>query len=242
MTSNGLASGNHIFEATAHAISELIERDADTLFSLLPAPERARRAVRLASIDVASCRQLLDRFASARVQVKVWNITTDIGVPAFRAVIMDDVLNPDRPLRPNVGMGCHPSREIALSRALTEAAQSRLTVISSSRDDLARERYTNAADLSRLEQTRIRAMQGEPETSFADIPEYIADDFESDIGWQKERLMAFGIEHLVAVELTKPGLDIPVVRVIAGGLEMSREVPGWAPGARARALLQRIET
>ncbi|MCL6649199.1 MAG: YcaO-like family protein [Chloroflexi bacterium] len=34
------------------------------------------------------------------------------------------------------GQGCHARREIALLRALTEATQSRLTVIAGTRDDL----------------------------------------------------------------------------------------------------------
>jgi YcaO-like protein with predicted kinase domain len=237
MSSNGLASGNHLYEAIAHGVCEVIERDADTLFSLRPAEERDRRALHLDSVDVASCRELLERFAAAHVCVKVWDTTTDIGVPAFRAVILDEVLNPERPLRPNVGMGCHPSREIALSRALTEAAQSRLTVISSSRDDLRRDRYTDTADLKKLEHLRCKAVGGKPGTFFGDVPNFESRDFESDLAWLQGRLASCGIDHLVAVDLTKPGLNIPVVRVVAAGLEMSREVPAWAPGPRARAIL-----
>ncbi len=37
---------------------------------------------------------------------------------------------------PELGFGCHADRDVALSRALTEAAQARLTVISGARDDI----------------------------------------------------------------------------------------------------------
>ena len=44
------------------------------------------------------------------------------------------------------GMGAHPMRGIALSRALTEAAQSRLTYIAGSRDDVFRDMYARLRD------------------------------------------------------------------------------------------------
>ena len=46
-------------------------------------------------------------------------------------------LRKDPPL-PEFGAGCHPSRDIALLRALTEAAQARTTFIAGSRDDMAK--------------------------------------------------------------------------------------------------------
>jgi YcaO-like protein with predicted kinase domain len=42
MSSNGLASGNHLLEAISHGLCELVERDATTLWHLSPAHERRR--------------------------------------------------------------------------------------------------------------------------------------------------------------------------------------------------------
>jgi len=50
--------------------------------------------------------------------------------------IADRDSDPTRRLPAAAGHGCHPCRAVALSRALTEAAQSRLTMISGSRDDV----------------------------------------------------------------------------------------------------------
>jgi Uncharacterized conserved protein len=44
------------------------------------------------------------------------------------------------------GYGCHPARQIALMRALTEAAQTRLTVISGLRDDFRGDTYEQLQD------------------------------------------------------------------------------------------------
>lgn len=239
MTSNGLASGNRLCEAVVHGAAEVIERDADTLFRLEDAERRAKRRIRLESIDSESCFALIDRFDRANVAVAVWNMTTDVGVPCFRVVIMDRELNPLRPLVPNVGMGCHPSRDIALSRALTEAAQSRLTVISGSRDDLPRERFEHANDLKRLEQLRDSAMPGEATGSFRDVPTYESESFEEDLIWLRARLVDVGVEHMVSIDLTKPEFDIPVARVLIPGLEAMKDVPGWTPGIRAKRCLKR---
>lgn len=241
MSSNGLASGNDLQEAISHAICELVERDADALFALLSPEERAQRVLRLDTLAVAECEPLFALFAKARVRVAVWNMTSDIGIAAFRAVIMDEELNPDRPLRPHVGMGCHPSRAIALSRALTEAAQARLTVISSARDDLSRARYSEASDFDKLRALRAAESAGAPACTFSDVPEFESDDLGQDVSWETERLVRSGVKHVVAVDLTKPEFGIPVVRVIAPGLEAPRDIPGWLPGRRARALAARTE-
>lgn len=238
VTSNGLASGNHLWEAVSHAISELIERDAATLFSLLPEPERQARRVDLSTIEAAECTALIEQLRAAGVSVSVWDMTSDVGVPVFRAIIMDTELNPLRPLGASTGTGCHPSRGIALSRALTEAAQSRLTIIAGSRDDLPRDRYSSAVDLQRLRAQRESTFGGPALRSFTSAPSYDSPDVGDDVAWQKERLIAAGLRQVLVVDLTKEELGIPVVRVIVPGLEPSREVPGWQPGPRARALLE----
>jgi len=240
MTSNGLASGNHLYEAVAHGVAEVIERDAETLFRLLPQSERDLRRVDLSSVDCDVCLPLLNRLEAADVEIAVWDITSDVGVASFRAVIADRQLDPQRPLRPNSGSGSHPNRGIALSRALTEAAQSRLTVISGSRDDLPRERYDEAADLQRLVALRESAFRGVGHRHFHQAPNFESDNLEADVHFLKNRLASVGIEHLVVVDLTKPEFGIPVVRVLVPGLEQSRDVPGYRPGKRARQQLERL--
>jgi len=239
MTSNGLASGNHLWEAVSHGLAEVIERDAATLFSLLAPGERAERKVDPDSVDDPDCRALLSAYERAGVQVAIFDMTSDTGVAVFRAVIADRELDPSRPLGPSTGTGCHPCREIALSRALTEAAQARLTVIAGSRDDLPRERYDDAADLTRLHRRRERVLGGAPRRSFLDVPTFTSDSIGEDVAWQKDQLIAAGIRSVVVVDLTKPEFDVPVARVIVPELEPARDVPGWVPGPRAQAALAR---
>lgn len=233
MSSNGLASGNVVAEAVVHGACEVIERDAEALFLLLPEGDQEGRRVRLETIDDPLCRYYLECFDSAGVEVAVWDMTTDLELPCFRAAIVDRELNPHRPLLPNIGSGCHLSREVALSRALTEAAQSRLTIISSSRDDLPHERFEAANDPERLKALRADALRGMPRRSFLDVPTLNHATFEEDLLFLRKRLRSSGIEHFLVVNLTKPEFDIPVVRVVIPGLETMVEVPGWRAGRRA---------
>jgi ribosomal protein S12 methylthiotransferase accessory factor len=82
---------------------------------------------------------LLDKFAAAEVDVYLRDITSDIGV-ATCAAAADDVKLRD-PTLLTTGMGTHTSAGVAVLRALTEVAQSRLTQIHGARED------TTIADL-----------------------------------------------------------------------------------------------
>ncbi|HUU75213.1 MAG TPA: YcaO-like family protein, partial [Methanoregulaceae archaeon] len=119
---NGLASGNTMEEAIFHALSEVIERDA---WSLVEASRDTGATVE--NIDDPTCLEMEKKFADAQVEVRVRDITSDIGIPTMAAVA-DDVLLKD-PMLLTIGIGTHTSARIAVMRALTEVAQSRLTQI-----------------------------------------------------------------------------------------------------------------
>jgi YcaO-like protein with predicted kinase domain len=239
MSSNGLASGNHRLEAISHAICELVERDAQTLWGLLPPASRNKSRVALDSIDDPRCREALNHFEQAQMQVGIWSTTSEFGIPSFVCTIVDRDLRQTRPMAPASGAGCHPRRRIALLRALTEAAQSRLTVIAGARDDLEAVRYSESiarASASRcLEELRVI----EAGLRFNDVEEAVHDTLEGDVRWQLERLEAGGIRQVVVVDLTKAEFGVPVVRVVIPHLESLNGLRGYVPGKRAHAALKR---
>ncbi|WP_394825866.1 YcaO-like family protein [Pendulispora albinea] len=239
MSSSGLASGNHLLEAMCHGLCELIERDAVTLWRVLPLEARRATRVDLDTVDDALCRDVLERYARAGIAVTVWDATSDIGVATFHAIIVDREPNPQRRIGPMGGMGCHPSRSIALLRALTEAAQSRLTIIAGARDDVFTQQLAPDTYLQALHRSHDEATAPGPRASFAATPSQDHERFEDDLGWILERLQSRGLTEAVAVNLTKPELGVPVVRVVVPGLEALNDLPGYCPGRRARALLDR---
>jgi ribosomal protein S12 methylthiotransferase accessory factor len=235
MSSNGLASGNHIVEALVHGFAEVIERDAIVLFRMMARAQQDQRHVDLRTVTNPECRRLLDLYENAGVRVGAWDITSDIGIPAFRCVILDRELNPFRPLGPLEGLGCHPVREVALLRALTEAAQSRLTVIFGARDDNGRSEYLESQDANTIGQARERLLEAGTRP-FEAVPTRWNDTIEEDLQHLLSCLSNAGIEQAVAVNLSKREFGIPVVRVVVPGLEPYHQVPDFIPGVRARRI------
>ncbi|MGH9643733.1 MAG: YcaO-like family protein [Terriglobales bacterium] len=236
-SSNGLASGNHLLEAISHGICEVVERDATTLWSLSARAAQQKTRVDLDSIDDADCRATLEKYERSAVCVAVWETTSDIGIPAFLCLTTERTINPLRPLPSALGFGCHPTRPIALLRALTEAAQSRLTYISGSRDDLGRNAYEHSLSSNILESDHARMEMPERMRQFRDAPSFDSATFNEDVVWELERLLSAGITSAIVVNLTKPELGLPVVRVVVPGLEPKDSISNHVPGPRARAIM-----
>ena len=233
-STNGLAAGNSLLEAACHGICEVLERDAATLWKL--GGERARRAsaVALPSIDSEPCQATLAAFHQAGLEVRVWDITSDAGVAAFCCLVCggeDDWADPE------FGAGCHPAREIALLRALTEAAQARTTFIAGARDDLAGTLYSAAARRQRRCYCRQLIAGPAGERDFAQTPTLETNNIADDLAWMLSRLRAIQITQVIVVDLSRAEIGIPVVRVAIPGLEgpYGHERADYVPGPRARA-------
>ncbi|AWB08145.1 hypothetical protein A6A40_24260 (plasmid) [Azospirillum humicireducens] len=241
MSSNGLASGNHWLEAVGHGICEVVERDALALWSIDGASANPAGRLDLSTVDDPACRQAINLFRAAGQAIGVWSITTDIGLPAFACVIADREPNHLDQFYSSDGSGCHATREIALLRALTEAAQTRLTYIAGARDDVHRDFFKSARDPARvaLMLARIERDEIAPALSFQAIPTMDQDSFDDDIAHQLARLRAVGIEQVVAVDLGGYVPGIEVARVIIPGLEGLHDAPGYCPGPRARIRARR---
>ncbi len=231
--SNGLASGNHLVEAVSAAICELVERDAVALWNASTIRARALRALDPASVDDQDCRALLAKYDQAEIEARVWNVTTDVGIAAFVCDIRDQSAGEPRRLRHFHGAGCHPDRTIALVRALTEAAQSRLTYIAGIRDDLLPSEYEEPPAAEIVDALLDALCQETEPVSFHAVANFAADDLGHDLGWELERLRSAGVARVVVVDLTRPEFGIPVVRVVIPGLEGDVRHPHYVPGPRA---------
>ncbi|WP_211099739.1 YcaO-like family protein [Azospirillum agricola] len=243
MSSNGLSSGNHRLEAISHGLCEVVERDCLALWTLRGATADAAGRLDTASVDAPSCRALLDRLHAADQAVGVWDITSDIGLPAFQCVIADRRSSPIGQVYSSRGSGCHPTREVALLRALTEAAQTRLTYIAGTRDDAHRDMFEEARNADRV--THIRRQIEEPATPPArrweDVVDHASGSLDEDVAWELERLRAVGIGQVAVVDFESRVPGIAVTRVVVPGLEGLHDAPGYVPGPRAAALARGLE-
>lgn len=237
-SSNGLASGSTRDEALVHALCEVVERDAVAIWAARGASGRTASRVDPATVDDRDARRLLRRLDAADLATGLWNVTSDIGLPAFFVEITERGRDLPR-FHPfaSAGSGCHLDRGIALCRAITEAAQSRLTVISGSRDDLGHAGFGIGHDEPALASRRHELIAGTAAADFRAVASMPTPDLGSDIQAIVERLAAIGIEQVAMIDLSRPEFpDIAVVRVVVPGLETACEHPFYLPGPRARAV------
>lgn len=234
-TSTGLASGNTLLEATVHALCEVIERDASTLWLEEGIATRKRRQLNLPTVTSADCLPILQLLERAPVQVAAWDMTSDLGIPAYACTVMDASERPE-PGATCVasGYGCHLASGIALSRALCEAVQSRATVIAGSRDDFLLEDYERALDPTVWQAVRSDAF-ATPATLRWSEAALATRTFEGDLEVILAALKKAGVGRAVAVDLTRAELGVPVVKVVVSGVEGTRIAPGYRPGGRMAA-------
>jgi len=121
-STNGLASGNSLLEATLQALLELIERDIWS-FEFVRGESKLIEAASLPD----HVREIVERAEQNGLQLKVRTIPNDYGMPFFAAFVFD-LNNPSRQTF-NGGWACDLDRDRALARAVTEAAQSRVAFI-----------------------------------------------------------------------------------------------------------------
>jgi YcaO-like protein with predicted kinase domain len=236
-TTNGLASGNTLAEAALHALYEVVERDAHALWRVRSAEAQAATRIDLAGTTHPLGRRLLELYAAAGVVPIAWNMTHDVRIAALRVIAFDtDTDAWTNPMAAAYGAGCHLDRATALVRALTEAAQSRLSWIAGSRDDLDRSASYDALQRAPVLE-RYRALATESASSRLDtVPTGGEETIEQDVAAVLARLRAVGIEHAIVVPLAHGDLPFAVARVVVPGLEGASTAPQYKRGRRARAV------
>ncbi|MCB1518833.1 MAG: YcaO-like family protein [Hyphomicrobiaceae bacterium] len=226
---NGLASGNSYEEAGFHAICELIERDALTFWSATPTPAKMTRRVDPACLDDQVVTELCAAMMQSGLDVALFDLTQDIGVASFAAYVGPADSNLARHSEFATGSGTHPDPARAAIRALTEAAQSRVTLIASARDDISAAvfkkdalRDVKALLAAPIGHSRFTAGQNPPET-IQDLRKYLRD-----------ALNAAEVGDIHVARLDSREMPFAVVKAFAPRLESHGVNPNWLPGGRLK--------
>lgn len=201
ISSNGIASGNTKTEATLHALYELIERD--TLASWRQLPVSYYPQIDINSIDTPHCQTMIANIHAADCHISIWELNTKIKIPAFYAVITDKTKQTGF----YAGSGAHLDKSIALARAITEAAQTRLTLISGSRDDIFPIHYQHSNTNHEL------AKSSSSKNYNHCNPTQTQHSFEADLNYLIMHLQKHS-KNIICIDHTKPELDIPVIQMI----------------------------
>src|SRR5262245_52001692 len=224
-STNGLASGNSVLEASIQALLELIERDICS-FEFVRHSSKLVEAATLPD-DV---REIVERADRNALQLKVRTIPNDYGMPFFAAFVFD--LNNPRRERFNGGWACDLDRERALVRAVTEAAQSRVAFIHGGRKVPAAGGRGPAGDAPEREEQETRLVRqhmlgvsdSRQQTLFTDIPDLaVAGTLQQKLDAVIVRLRRVCDEPIYRVVLTPPESPLQVVRLVVPLLENFKE-------------------
>lgn len=231
-TTNGLGAGNSRAEALVHALCEAIERDAIAVWRAGFPRSRAARALGTSAWPV-DVEQIAARLHACGCAVRLWDATSDIGVPVVVCLLLPS--DPADGTEPELGSGCHLDPAVAALRAVTEAAQARLTRISGARDDFPPDSYDAAATAARRH-AALRWLDDVPDDRRALPADLSAETVEEDVALLLDAVRGAGLPPPVLVPLDRPEIGLPVVRVVTPGLEgpWTEAAGEYAPGARAR--------
>ena len=228
--SNGLASGNTLLEAIAAGLYEVIERDGIAVWDQASRHQVSPPPVDLDGADISPViGDLVDRCRSAGLEPHVMDITTDLGVPTYSAVLLESLGGGFN--QPAGGFGAHLDPEVAMIRALTEAAQSRVVIIAGSRDDVFR------ADRNRRG-PRLLVPGGAPAPTRASLATHT---FEGDLRVLFGLLEARGLDRVIVTDLRREPFNLDVVKVWVPGLEEYCLVSQYRPGVRAGAWTEHVD-
>jgi ribosomal protein S12 methylthiotransferase accessory factor len=218
-SANGLASGNNLGEATVHALLEVIERFSTA--GMARTPIRQRKVLDLRTLPDCWSRDLIDQLLATGFWVEIVDCSVVPGAPAFAAFLWRS----DMPSL-YAGAGSHVLPEIALQRALTEAVQSRTSVISGTREDISSASYRGI-------RYPVAPPAVEPNHSWDEVPTALLDarvPSEELVGLLAGRVSELTGRPVLRVDLTPPGEPFAVCKVVAPGLpeghhEANEELP-----------------
>jgi ribosomal protein S12 methylthiotransferase accessory factor len=213
----GLAAGTGLRGAIEHACYEALERHAHC--AALRVPHFFDRfKVDSRSVLSGSSGEIMGKLFSAGCSVGIWSMPSEHGLPFYWCQVMESDLHPPLAPWPAEGFGCDRTHDRALAKALLEACQSRLGIISAGREDITGHlyRYQDEAQLSEWrQQLAAPGLQylGGIELDVASSPLPL------------EALRRAGAQGVIVVVLfSDAAIPIHVVRVVTPPLETAPEV------------------
>ena len=229
-TTNGLASGNSLEEATLHALLEVMERDAISM----NLPEDASQWLDSSHLPMPFP-QMAAAWSELGVELAVRHVPNIFELPCYQACLYG---KEDSGVHLTAGQGLHVSSAIAVARAVCEAAQSRLSYIHGGRDDIV-VLYNKVANLERsarleaVESQAARWFDRRRSVEFDGVTSWLspANPIGTLVPALVQRLAQLGFGSVLRHRFSLDLQGLHVVRVIVPGLEHFK---GHSDGGGAR--------
>ena len=211
-----------LWEAAFHGLCERVERDALALWALVDDVEAAERCRDPRDLGDPALDRLASQIDAAGLRLRLFDISTDVAVPVFLATISPPPESDPARWRHfdlQSGSGCHPDPARAAIRAVSEAAQSRVTAISGARDDFDPGDYRARIALELLPLARAEPLRRAPAVVGAAVTPA------NYLGHIAERLRAVGVGSAIIAPLERGERGYAVAKALVSDLET-------VPGAR----------
>ena len=225
---NGSSAGNTLEEAALQAICEVVERHVSSLIS--------RRRLATPMIDAKSlsdpvARELLQKFAKAGVDLKLYDFSLDTGVATVAAVGVDAATFP---VTSEIvySAGTSPDPQKAAIRAITEVAQ--LAGDFNTGANYVASGLPKPASLAEL-----TYLGGQAEKSINNLPNLADDDILVEIQRVVSALTPIGLSAFL-VDATHPQLAIPAVYAIIPGAHFRERASQGEAGLFAAKLAMNL--
>lgn len=190
-TGNGLGSGRTRTEAILHGLHEVLERDC-----LSRSPQVALSSEGLPP----AVRGLTEQVEACGIRVQFHHMPNPLGVPCFKASIIETETSVSF-----WGSASHCLREVAMVKALTEAVQSRLTLLSGGRDDIHESIFLKFKTPSLAPPPDTT-----PKPSALEVPERRFASGQQELDWLVEAISREHDSAPLVVNLTRSDMGIPV--------------------------------
>jgi ribosomal protein S12 methylthiotransferase accessory factor len=239
--SNGCAAGTSVEDAALQGFYELVERDAVAIWWY---NRLRRRAFDLGSLAEPWVDTVRAEYARLGRELWALDVTSDLGVPAVVAISR----RVDKPSEDVIfGFGAHHDARIAGLRAVSELNQFLPFVAFIKPDGTG---YRNADPVQRDWWQHARVADhpyllpdpGQPAVTAAELSLPTGDDLGDDLVACRDLVRGKGMD-LLAIDMTRPDIGLPVVKVMVPGMRhfWTRFAPGrlydvpvdqgWLPAA-----------
>jgi YcaO-like protein with predicted kinase domain len=223
-STSGLAAAFDGCDATLHGLLECVERDG------LARASKVHGFFQHFRLDIGTAEDealiyLIELVRRAGMIVGLWHIEGAGGIPVVWCHLMEAEQSqfPIMP-HPAEGSAASLSIETAASKAIMEAAQSRLAAIAGAREDMTRAAYPKYPDWGHIAAHRKLLNEGPATLDFRKLQLDVLPRNGMWLPFMLSKLKAKGISSVLAVRLdTSPCHDIRVVKVLVPQLIPLRE-------------------
>lgn len=212
-SSNGLAAGCTPEQAGLHALTEVVERHHVQHWWLQHG--LFQPAVQLAASAEPKLQALLQRCAQLQLKVLLWDLSANSAWPCVAVLL---IAQPDGQSAASglfTGYGCQPDLALAIQSAVLEVVQSRLTLITGTRDDLDYPQYQHC----RQSEFQAQLWHHHRHAAAYVGPAPATDNQQANWLALVRQVEQFYRQPVYGLDLTDSQLRIPVIRLLVPGLQ-----------------------